>query len=137
MNFPKLKKAPEKTLYVLFALLIILVLFKFFNQASTDPSAFISKSQLQQNLQQPQEQRAILIDLRTSDELAQTGSIPGAIHKNFYDGDFAQYIHGLDPNKEYIVYCWSGVRSRRAAKLMRDQGLHVKDFSQGMRGWLR
>jgi|GEM_PF-534444 len=77
-----------------------------------------------------------LIDLRTPEELKETGMIPGAMVHNFFSKDFESSVSKLDKEKTYIVYCKSGGRSAKAAKMMDKLGLKVKDYSEGITGWL-
>ncbi len=78
----------------------------------------------------------VIIDLRTPGEINQTGVIPGAKVKNFYDSDFGAYIKKLDKKAKYIVYCRSGGRSAKAADKMSDAGLNVTNYGGGMNGWM-
>ena len=42
---------------------------------------------------------------------------------------------GLDPKREYIVYCRTGRRSRAAAFLMRQAGLKAVSLAGGIAAW--
>ena len=42
---------------------------------------------------------------------------------------------GLDPKREYIVYCRTGRRSRAAAFLMRQAGLNAVSLKGGIAEW--
>ena len=42
---------------------------------------------------------------------------------------------GLDPKREYIVYCRTGRRSRAAAFLMRQAGLNAVSLKGGIADW--
>ena len=69
-----------------------------------------------------QEENVVLIDVRTSGEIA-NGYIPEADH--FIDinrSDFDQKISELDTTKTYVMYCRSGARSGRAANKMAELG---------------
>lgn len=70
---------------------------------------------------------ARLIDVRTPQEFAE-GRIPGAINVPFEE--LAAHIADLGPRDgEIIVYCEAGVRSARAASLLREKGFtHVYDL---------
>lgn len=63
-----------------------------------------------------------ILDVRTPSEI-EKGSVEGAIHLNFYDPDFDKKISTLDPNTRYLLYCQSGSRARKAAEILRSQGV--------------
>ena len=63
----------------------------------------------------------VLLDVRTSEEFA-GGNIEGAINIDFKAPDFEQKIGELDKTKTYLVYCLSGIRSKKAADRMSELG---------------
>ncbi len=81
-------------------------------------------------------EEVILIDLRAPKEINQTGIIHTALIKNYFDSDFDSFVEQLEKEKSYIVYCKSGFRSAKAAKKFRKKNLKVRDYSEGMDGWL-
>ena len=79
----------------------------------------------------------MIIDLRTSEELEETGRIKGATHIDFYDKDFLNKIRKLDPNQQYLLYCRSGNRSNQILKRMKELGFtDVHELDGGIRAWL-
>ena len=64
----------------------------------------------------------ILIDVRTPDEIKETGSIEGATNIDFKAADFKENVSALDKSKEYIIFCRSGNRSGQASQIMADLG---------------
>lgn len=64
----------------------------------------------------------IVIDVRTPDEIAQTGAIENSINIDFKASDFKEKISALDKDKEYILFCKSGNRSGQASKIMAVMG---------------
>ncbi|WP_345004291.1 rhodanese-like domain-containing protein [Snuella lapsa] len=65
---------------------------------------------------------AVIIDVRTDDEVAE-GIIPNAIHIDIYKGQaFIDEIDALDKSKNYYVYCRSGNRSGQACSIMEELG---------------
>lgn len=64
----------------------------------------------------------IVIDVRTPDEIAQTGAIENSINIDFKASDFKEKISALDKDKEYILFCKSGNRSGQASKIMAEMG---------------
>jgi len=78
---------------------------------------------------------AVLIDVRTAEEL-QEGYIKGALNMDFKAPEFKILIAGMDKNKPYFVYCLSGMRSGKAADLMRESGFtHVTTLEGGIKAW--
>ncbi len=67
---------------------------------------------------------ALLLDVRTFDEIKE-GKIGNPLVLDYYSDEFEQNIFKLPKDKTYIVYCKSGKRSDRAAKVM--QRASIKD----------
>ena len=68
---------------------------------------------------------ATVIDVRTDGEWAQ-GHVAGAMHVPVGADDFEQRVDGLDRSAPVYVYCASGVRSGRAARVLEGMGFeHV------------
>lgn len=77
----------------------------------------------------------VMIDVRTPGEV-QAGYIDGADMFIDFNGDFQGGIANLDKNKTYLVYCQSGGRSSRAAKVMEAAGFaHVYNLQGGIGAW--
>jgi phage shock protein E len=88
-----------------------------------------------------QEENVVLIDVRTTAEVA-SGYIPET--RFFLDvnhAEFDQQISELDTSKIYIMYCRSGARSSRAANQLMTKGVkNVYNLDGGIlsyRGKLR
>ena len=64
----------------------------------------------------------ILIDVRTADEIAESGTIEGATNIDFKAPNFKENVSVLDKSKEYIIFCRSGNRSGQASQIMADLG---------------
>ena len=64
----------------------------------------------------------IVIDVRTPDEIAETGAIENSINIDFKASDFKEKVSALDKDKEYILFCKSGNRSGQASKIMAEMG---------------
>lgn len=74
---------------------------------------------------------AIIIDVRTDDEVAE-GIIANAIHIDIYKGqEFVNEIEELDKDKNYYVYCRSGNRSGQACNIMSQMGFENAYNLQG------
>ena len=62
---------------------------------------------------------AALIDVRSPAEF-QSGHVPGAL--NIPVSEFAERLGEINTSKGVILYCRSGIRSARAAAMLRAQG---------------
>jgi rhodanese-related sulfurtransferase len=78
----------------------------------------------------------IILDVRTPDEF-KGGYIAGAINIDYYSSDFKNKISQMDRNKEYLVYCRSGVRGAASVQIMLDLGFtRVRNLSGGIVQWI-
>ncbi|WGD35164.1 rhodanese-like domain-containing protein [Olleya sp. YS] len=65
---------------------------------------------------------AIILDVRTEDEVAE-GKIPNALHIDIYKGQgFIYEVEELDKSKNMYVYCKAGGRSAQACAIMNQLG---------------
>ena len=68
------------------------------------------------------DENAVILDVRTADEFNE-GCIVNAINIDIHRGqDFVNEIEALDKNKNYYVYCRSGMRSAKACEIMNQLG---------------
>ena len=76
-----------------------------------------------------------ILDVRTPEEFSE-GHIPGAVLINVHDDDFRDKINGLGKSKTILVYCAAGIRSEKAAAILKESGyeqvFHLKD---GLKSW--
>jgi rhodanese-related sulfurtransferase len=78
---------------------------------------------------------AAVIDVRTPEEYS-GGHIAGSQNIDIKDPGFLNTIQTFDKAKPYAVYCASGVRSGKAADLMRENGFtNVFTLSGGLKTW--
>lgn len=115
---------------------IILFLFSVF-ACSTSNSQNISKviEVDEFEKQMKSDKQIVVVDLRTDKEVAK-GVIPGAIQMDFYEDGFAEELSELEKSKTYLVYCGSGGRSGKTAKMMSDQEFkEVYDLKGGITAW--
>jgi rhodanese-related sulfurtransferase len=84
----------------------------------------------------------LLVDLRETEERAQHGSIPGAVHAprgmlEFYaDPTSAYHRSAFDPGRRTILYCASGGRSALAADMLRLLGYdQIAHLDGGLKAW--
>ena len=64
----------------------------------------------------------MLVDVRTPEEIKQTGTIKGAINIDYRTKGYAKKLLSLDKNKKYMFYCKSGGRSGKTVQYMLDNG---------------
>jgi len=78
----------------------------------------------------------VLIDLRTDDEIARKGKIPGAKQIDFFKPNAEKLIDSLDRKKTYLVYCAGGGRSTQCAELMEKKEFKkVINLEKGFDDW--
>lgn len=83
------------------------------------------------------ENEVILLDVRTSNEIAQ-GFIKDASPLDFYDADFERKLGLIQSDKPILVYCKSGGRSSSAAKMLTEMGhQEVYNLEGGFLAWSR
>lgn len=76
-------------------------------------------------IKKEQEKGTIFIDVRFDNE-RENGSIENAIHIPV--DNLRCKMGQLDPSKNYVVYCHSGVRSYNAERMMKAAGFNVKNL---------
>lgn len=76
-----------------------------------------------------------LLDVRTPIETAQ-GSIDGALFVNYFYADFYEKAaEKLNVNQPVYIYCRSGKRSTKAAKILKEKGYEVYSILGGYNKW--
>jgi rhodanese-related sulfurtransferase len=68
-----------------------------------------------------------ILDVRTAEEVAELGRLPGARHLDYFNDHFAVEIPklGFDPAKPCVVYCALGGRAKRAAAVLAEAGFQT------------
>ena len=86
--------------------------------------------------------KAVLVDLRDSDERQANGSIPGAVHvprgmlEFRADPESPYHETALDPSKRVILHCASGGRSALGAATLKQMGYqNVAHLDGGINAW--
>lgn len=75
------------------------------------------------------------LDVRTLAEYSE-GHIPGSININVLDDSFAAMADStLQKDKPVAVYCRSGKRSKKAAKILSAKGYQVFELDHGFNAW--
>jgi rhodanese-related sulfurtransferase len=78
---------------------------------------------------------AVLLDVRTAEEYAE-GHLAQARNVDYKRHDFRQQVGKLDKSKPYFVYCKAGVRSEKAADIMKELGFRqVYTLDGGIDEW--
>lgn len=76
-----------------------------------------------------------LVDVRTLEEF-RAGHLPNAKNICVTDDDFQEKVAGLDKDRPIYVYCRSGKRSAKAAKILREMGFtEIYDMDGGILNW--
>ena len=80
----------------------------------------------------------LLIDVRTQKEF-NAGHIEDAVNYDIIDSEaFLLQIADLDKDRPVYLYCKRGVRSGRAAKLLKKEGFtRIYDYSGGYNDWVK
>ncbi len=92
-----------------------------------EPAAF------RQTLQQTP--GAVLLDVRTAEEY-EDGHLAQARNVDYKRDDFRRQVGKLDKSKPYFVYCKAGVRSEKAADIMKELGFRqVYTLEGGIDEW--
>lgn len=109
-------------------------LFCSFGSVAQNSAAPIECSKFQTQIKATK--NAIVLDVRSEGEF-QSGHLVGAKNLNYNAADFTNQVTKLDKNRTYFVYCAAGVRSARAASVMRAQGFkNVIELKGGINAWL-
>lgn len=118
-------------------LLITIVTFGISTYAQTTGTSVItnlSTEQFKTSLEK--DKNAVLIDLRTTDEIINKGFIKGSIQLDFLAKDSEKQIDKLDKSKIYYVYCAGGGRSGECAEYMEKHGFKkVVNLEKGFSDW--
>ncbi len=78
---------------------------------------------------------AVLLDVRTAEEYGE-GHLAQARNVDYKRDDFRQQVGQLDKSKPYFVYCKAGMRSEKAADIMKELGFRqVYTLDGGIDEW--
>ena len=93
----------------------------------------ISVDEFETLIAQPNVQR---LDVRTLEEYT-NGHIPGSLNLDVKEEEHFTLTADSILNKEHpvAVYCRSGNRSKKAAKILCEKGYEVYELSTGITGW--
>lgn len=68
------------------------------------------------------EEPGVIVDVRTQSEFDQGHLANVDLHYDFNSGEFEEKIDDLDKDKTYYLYCRTGNRSGKAARIMKNRG---------------
>ncbi len=74
---------------------------------------------------------AILLDVRTLEEIREDGTLPNARHLDYLDTSFEEAMESLDRLNPYYVYCDTGKRSRLVCEWMASKGFILIAYMEG------
>ena len=95
----------------------------------------LSTNEFESKLKQ-EHKNYLLLDVRTPEELEETGYIEGAINIDVEADGFIEKVNRLDKSKTIMVYCRSGGRSSTASEMMKDEGFkEIYDLEGGITEW--
>lgn len=76
-----------------------------------------------------------VLDVRSATE-AHGGTLPGAKNVSIGDPNFERIVGGLDKTKPVLVYCAGGMRSRKAAGVLKRLGFsNIQHLHRGYESW--
>lgn len=79
----------------------------------------------------------IILDVRTRGEF-EDGHIPGAVLIDVNESDFKEKANSLDKSKPVFVYCAAGIRSEKAAAILKDSGFKtIYHLEDGLKAWTK
>lgn len=131
-----LQKGPIlKNKFFLFLSLAMAVQLSFFSDAKAQNNGKIKTVQAGQFEKKVMKTDAPqLIDVRTPDEFA-AGHLSGAVNHNLLDSSLHRAVEQLDRKRPVYVYCRTGVRSMKAAQILKSQGFKVYNLNGGITRW--
>lgn len=79
----------------------------------------------------------VVLDVRTAKEYAE-GHIPGTDYNiDVLQDDFEDIaLKSIPKEKSVALYCRSGNRSKKAARILTENGYRVIELSTGFKGWV-
>lgn len=87
------------------------------------PNKFMTEFLLSEN--------AIILDIRTSEEVTENAAIPNAMHINFFESNFENKLKEIDKQDMLLVYCESGARSSRVCQVLTKEGFENVAYLEG------
>lgn len=108
------------------------LLFVSCNGQTPNNLQLLSSSQYEQAIAK---NNVTIIDVRTPSEY-QEGHIENAQNINVQSADFKSKMENFDKTKPIYIYCRSGARSAKAARIMEEMGFkEIYDLNGGILSW--
>jgi rhodanese-related sulfurtransferase len=105
-------------------------------QNYVDPAEFSSLTQEAFVAHTKAHPDAIIIDVRTPDEVSQGTVVEHPLNIDYYAPSFRDELSKLDRNKPYLIYCRTGHRTGNTKKIMQELGFkRVYDLKGGISAW--
>ncbi len=77
----------------------------------------------------------VILDVRPQNEF-ELEHVPGAINLDYEGHEFKKKVENIDKEKNYVIYCRSGVRGEYFMGIMKELGFpHVYNILGGFTGW--
>lgn len=76
-------------------------------------------------------EHAIILDIRTAEEIHENASIPSALHIDFFESNFESKLESLDKKYSILVYCETGDRAERACQVLSKEGFNSVYYLEG------
>ncbi len=110
-----------KKLIFLFSFVILIIGGFIVNPfSSSDPKDVdITAEEFKQKLEQD---RGVIVDVRTKDEFNQGHLADTDFQYDFLNGEFHEQLEEMDKETTYYLYCRTGNRSGKAARMMQEKG---------------
>jgi len=115
---------------------------KGFKQLLAEANAVIKTISVQDALRRANDPSVQFVDIRDQTELANTGTIPGAVHaprgllEFLADPESPSHKKPLSSGKKLVLFCASGGRSALAAKTLGEMGIDkVCHMAGGFTAW--
>lgn len=111
----------NKFLIISLLIAVLFITFKLLNNKSE-----IERLSAEEFRIKHAETPGVVIDVRTQEEFDAGHLTLTEFHRDLLNGDFEASLDELDKEDTYYLYCRSGNRSGKAAKIMKDNGFeHV------------
>ena len=82
------------------------------------------------------EEKTVIIDLRNDKKFAD-GHIRGAINAEYHEATFLRDIKKIDKDSRVVLYCGEGIKSDKAADVLRKEGFQkILILQGGYNRWL-
>jgi rhodanese-related sulfurtransferase len=116
--------------------LLLLMVSSFVVKAQTNHSVVTNLNAERFKAAAYGDKNAVILDLRTTEEIKSKGYIKGATQLDFLAKDAEKKIDQLDKKKTYYIYCAGGGRSGECAEYMEKHGFtRVFNLEKGFSEW--